>query len=1240
MAETTADSREAGARGGEVQVTRKLQPVLFIGLGGTGLEVILRVRRRILHAGWGQGGQVRLDSLEGFPVAEFLHFDLDKNAILEGDRSAVDDPLAELVKLPQQDRIVVSFDQMKYLRSQEDMNKYPAVEAWCPLTGEIAGGLNLENGAGQLRAISRLYFFDVYPTVRDTIQQKLNNLKANRSNQGQLDHLGLSVDNARVRVVVVGSCAGGTGSGSFLDFGWLSRQLAAKTFGGGNYDVQLYMFTPRGYEKANADRTKANGYAALMELETCMSKFPEYVGCWQADEKPQLDPVPFTDVYLVESANMGRDALKDVQDVYEMTADALFEDLASEDFANSKRSASVNQKQHKAMPYTPPLPQEFASIMRLSYCMAYSAFGQSTMDTKRTQQEAEDEYNLAAAMLEAFFGIASSDQKALQATDKNRDDFMTEHLKLANYTFSQFPEFGNRAELQNLCHPFIDNQITLDLLHDDHGGIEQALQQRINALVEGVKADQASIKDWGRLLRERIPALEQDVIRNQDSTTLTCEERITSRGRELRTQKFAILKSKMYEYLDNRDYGGLEYVLSLTELINAAIQNPTTGLAAQLEENSLRFRHIRDALKTNQIEETLGNIASAVKGSFLGGPDLKKATVYLEDLKQDLGDYLRFHARSVAAATGAQVLRELTELIGGRHGTDDNNQTIFSGLLAEFDAGRREVRAVSREISHTSQTIEDSKDKHHSNYVYIRTERPQIVLPDQKQLRDWAHEAFKDFEGSQRIFPMLRTTDGKTKLLNKLRIRAASALRAQRKDVAQDRKDPLVQALLSMDATARLSTFSEFLRAAMPWIDANFADVPLKPDRFKCFMGVKDPEDWQPLLEELLSCIPTYAGITATQFQLKKTGIPGRAVCYCELSGFPLCVLNGLSDWRAKYRLESRSWPLHTHKDPTKFVHPMVPTPGELKQNAADIRLFLLGVMLRKLVRNPKSTTPPGLYELNFGRGDWKSLGNERAFRLNGLPQEYRIQVENEVNAALDEADALQLQALSLLAEYLQQETYAPALSTTEFGKDEERPSFAHGIAAKLSKELAALARTRGLSEMDAKRMSACLADWGEWPDILRSFGAWTEVIPGSELDALPWEVRESLQNGEDRRKRRVVKNFFAPGWLRSLCDGGRTIDVSCGGQTATPPQQPCAVPPLMSPPPFKPWWVAINMQQSGPYQMDALRALVASGQMTAASLVWAQGLSNWIPAGQAPELAELFATPPPLGLTPPPLRS
>lgn len=1110
---------------------RKLQPTLFIGLGGTGMEVILRIRRRILHATWGTNGSVRVGSLEEFPVAEFMHFDLDQGAVIEEGRAITSDPLAHLVKLPIQDRVITGLDLLKYSRNEDDLHKYSNIASWFPLTTEKVRSLGLDpsKGAGQMRPISRLYFFDNYRQTRDTIAQKLDHLKANRHSRHQLSRLKLETEGNKVKIVVVGSIAGGTGAGSFLDMGWLARSLALKAFKESNYDVQLVLFTPRGYARADKDQTEANGYAALMELETCMRGYSEYVGTWFMDEgKPTLDPTPYTDVYIIETANMGRHALEEVKEVYEMVADALFEDLSTEDFANKKRSIAVNQQKHKGLPYHPNIPEGYGE-MKLNYYMGYSSFGQSILDTQYALQLDDQEYRWCAAMLEAFFCVSAQDTSALRATDQQRDSFLKDHLRIIPLTFDQFPDFGNDKELSKLCLPFIDNQLTDDLLIDEHGGMEEAIQQKINVLVEQIKSDEHNITEWPRLLRDQIPALEQDVIRNQDTSAETSEDRITRRRLQVLDLKKEILRNKIYDYLDDQDYGGLVFVTTLIELIKTYFDNQTTGLAKALEKNAQQYIKIRDALKTHQIENTIGNIATAVEKKLLKKPDSTKAKLYLDQLKQDLGDYLRFHIRGMAAKNAAILLGELSVFLGTAEGMDEKGKTRYTGLMEEFLAGRREVEAVAKEIRKTTERIEDSSAKQHANYILLPVKDMETPMPSAQQLRSWANEAFKDFEGSKKIFPLLKTLSGKDKLIARLRSRVAEEKAAMTSGKAKG-KDPLLVKLTGMDAGSRQRVFSDLLRAAMPWIDANFSEVPqFKAQRFKCLLGVGKADDWAPFLDELRSSLPTYAGITAEQFQTCTTGIPGRAVCYCELSGFPLRALAGLENWRISYRHVSKDWPLHTHIDPTLFVHPLVPSSPELKERASDFRLFLLAVMLRVLTRNPQKTVPPGQYRFDFGHGDLRNFGNERAFRMNGLPPEYRHHIEDAIRGKLDECDPYQLMALSILAFILGRVTYAPKMAKDDTGKDYPIPGFSYEAALKLSEELSQSAQQKGIAQDKIKKMENKLVDWD---DLYASLSPWTEEIPNSASDAYTWEVEAPNDHFTSRSKRRVKKEFFDAEWL------------------------------------------------------------------------------------------------------------
>ena len=50
-----------------------------------------------------------------------------------------------------------------------------------------------------------------------------------------------------------------------------------------------------------------------------------------------------------------------------------------------------------------------------------------------------------------------------------------------------------------------------------------------------------------------------------------------------------------------------------------------------------------------------------------------------------------------------------------------------------------------------------------------------------------------------------------------------------------------------------------------------------------------------------------------------------------------------------------------------------------------------------------------------------------------------------------------------------------------------------------------------------------------------------------------------------------------------------------------------------------------------GPFAFEALYAKVREGLLTPATLVWAEGQSGWLPAGEIPALQLLFVSPPPL---------
>ncbi len=77
--------------------------------------------------------------------------------------------------------------------------------------------------------------------------------------------------------------------------------------------------------------------------------------------------------------------------------------------------------------------------------------------------------------------------------------------------------------------------------------------------------------------------------------------------------------------------------------------------------------------------------------------------------------------------------------------------------------------------------------------------------------------------------------------------------------------------------------------------------------------------------------------------------------------------------------------------------------------------------------------------------------------------------------------------------------------------------------------------------------------------------------------------------------------------------------------------QQLGAVQPPPLPASAAAFYAAIGGAQAGPFDVATLAGKAKAGEVTAATLVWRQGMAQWTAAGTVPELGELFTAPPPL---------
>lgn len=87
---------------------------------------------------------------------------------------------------------------------------------------------------------------------------------------------------------------------------------------------------------------------------------------------------------------------------------------------------------------------------------------------------------------------------------------------------------------------------------------------------------------------------------------------------------------------------------------------------------------------------------------------------------------------------------------------------------------------------------------------------------------------------------------------------------------------------------------------------------------------------------------------------------------------------------------------------------------------------------------------------------------------------------------------------------------------------------------------------------------------------------------------------------------------------------GAAAHGTSSGGVGAPPPLPGAAA--------SAPFFIAVNNQQQGPFELGLLGAKARSGELKADTLVWRQGMAGWAPAKDVPDLASVLAqVPPPL---------
>jgi hypothetical protein len=1209
MAEATHNPGQAAAAKEEV----KVRPTLFIGIGGTGMEILQRVRHRILAATWGnRHAPVRVSKLSDFPVAQFLHIDLDLTGTDQaGDQAKNSDIFATQKAFTEEEKVLQTLDASKYYSTDLSLDAYPHIRKWMPLSRQKFIDLKIDpaSGAGQIRSLSRLYFYDKYKTVRDVINSKMSQLLSGVTNEERLRRLALDTEHT-LRVVAVCSLAGGTGSGSFLDLGFLAKKLADET--GVKSAVDLYVVLPGGYSGFGKERTEANGYGALMELESIMAQGVQFVENWEQNISVTLPFRPYDNVYLFDTTNVVSEKTARVQDIYDMAADSLFEDFQSEAFGKRKRSIAPNSAQHKSFGFRPKQSTDYEHLS-LTYSNTTSMLGQFTIDTHLDQRKNVTVAQRVGDMLESFFGVASSNNQTSKPTDTQRDAFVRDHMFLGDNVFTVKYKYAGKAHEQ-----FREGAETVvpvlvdELLRINGKNIIDEVVAKINVETQQIK-NTGDKDQWHDKITDLKRQLERDAFKKVEAGTGIREDSVAQRRSQLLsqlTETDSALVGALWGLVDNNELGGINYTRELIEAIKDKIENAETGVLRKLEERANWFEDFSGKMQSEEMQELEKHLGQTKGFSLFGSSKQTQADTKLEQLSEAMGHWIGGHLRAVACREAIELLRSLSAWLGVKTGFDPRtNEPIWRGFIGDLMLGRQQVREVMALMQTEIAATEVAMKADHATYVVIPA--PVSVISALKKevspadAKAWAMETFANYGGKRELFKRLGTPEDRAELIAELR---SMALRKLPTEVVAPETNPLFDALRAHPDRAAL--FRKCLRRAMPWADANLnGDFTADKDQYSCVIGVANAKEFDKEFgAEFRKATPTEGGFNSMKISFEETGIPGKLTCYIEFSGLPFTALRQLRNWRASYDKEVKKIPVHTHKRRSMFMHPLKPTTEELMKLENDFSYFLQSVAAGVLRRRSAADED---YEIRK-KGARLSIGNERLVRLDGLQAEYRDEIIGQLTHQLEKvSSAAQFGALALLYEFYVEEAYTSRV----VGKDEHESiesGLGHFVCTKLHKEY--------LRKFNALASSGNADSPSQILERLRAkMDQWSVPIAGSEEDGYRHEVSRDA-----RAKRAVMPEFFESGWLEQVVGLNKgeadRVAVTAGAIPMPPP-----------PPSAAQFYVAVNGAATGPFDLAALSLMAQSRTLAPQSLVCRVGTQQWVAASTVPEMGIFFAAPPPL---------
>lgn len=255
---------------------------LIVGLGGTGTDICKQVAERI---NWEFG------DLNKVGFVKFLSIDTSRDVVHNTDLDNNNDFV----------HLTIDHNTLENMRKNMSSFKSIELDDWIDI--DVLNIMNLiETGTTGVRMLGRLAFlYSVnYNSVISIIKQKLKDLSSltvpqARTTFGEGSESIDFID--KIRIYVIATSCGGTGSGTFIDLGYLFQDLK-KVFS--NITVEGILTLPSPTEAD--DRQKINAYSILTELNHFSTNNNEYTVKYEGNPKQtEIYGTPYDRSYILST---------------------------------------------------------------------------------------------------------------------------------------------------------------------------------------------------------------------------------------------------------------------------------------------------------------------------------------------------------------------------------------------------------------------------------------------------------------------------------------------------------------------------------------------------------------------------------------------------------------------------------------------------------------------------------------------------------------------------------------------------------------------------------------------------------------------------------------------------------------------------------------------------------------------------------------------------------------------------